>query len=291
MESQHVQAFFDDVYRPLRLRGRSPNTVRLYRNTFKQFGRYLGRPPKLSDLDELTVSAYLSYRSDQGRSAYTVEKERNQLMAIGRLAAERRVIDMAPHVPQSVLPKVTPTAWTLPQLKALMHSADNTPGMVGTVPAAIWWGALVHVCWETSERIGAIMACTRANFDGRTLLVPAEARKGRRQDRVYRLTERTCQRLQAVLRRHNEQMIFHWPHPKTHLWYWMGKIIKRAGLNPKRMKFHAIRRSAASHFAAHGGNATAFLGHSSPRITQEFYLDPRIADTGPQPCDVLPDVG
>jgi integrase len=56
------------------------------------------------------------------------------------------------------------------------------------------------------------------------------------------------------------------------------------------MKFHAMRRTAASHFAAAGGDASHFLGHSSPRITEKYYLDPRIADTGPQPCDVLPGV-
>jgi integrase len=56
----------------------------------------------------------------------------------------------------------------------------------------------------------------------------------------------------------------------------------------RRIGFHAIRRSAASHYAAAGGDAVEMLDHSSPSITKRWYLDPRLADRGSRPCDVLP---
>lgn len=48
------------------------------------------------------------------------------------------------------------------------------------------------------------------------------------------------------------------------------------GLPDNRLyKFHAIRKSVASHYEAAGGNATELLGHTSRKITRA-YLDPRI---------------
>ena len=61
----------------------------------------------------------------------------------------------------------------------------------------------------------------------------------------------------------------------------MGRIMLRAGLPDSReFKFHAIRKSTASHYEAAGGNATKLLGHSSRKVTQT-YLDPRIVQTTP----------
>ena len=290
MTNQTLNEFFRAVYRPLRLRGRSPNTVRLYTNLFRQMGKHFGRPPMLSDLTDLAVAGYLQWRSDAGRSPWTVERERNQLLALGRFAAARRLIDIAPDVPAGPLPRNIPHAWQLNELRRLLHAADNTPGMIGDTPAGIWWGSFLHAMYETSERVSALIMAPRYGFTGKTLLIPALARKGGERPRIYRISERTSQRIVAVLRTHNKSLIWPWPYSHTYLWGRMGKIVSRAGLNPKHMKFHAMRRSAASHFAAAGGDASRFLGHSHPRITEEFYLDPRIVTTGPQPCDILPEI-
>ncbi|GEM_PF-2553553 len=61
-----------------------------------------------------------------------------------------------------------------------------------------------------------------------------------------------------------------------------------AGLNSKkdarRLRFHQVRRT----YAALGGNATAMAGHESPKTTRKWYLDSRLTERGPKPCDVLP---
>jgi integrase len=72
----------------------------------------------------------------------------------------------------------------------------------------------------------------------------------------------------------------------------VSAAVKAAGLDGRRrVRFHQIRRSAASHYAAAGGDAVAMLDHSSPSITKRWYLDPRLADRGSSPCDVLPTIG
>ena len=39
-----LQTFFDTVYRPLRLRGGSPRTTKIYTGLIRRFSEYLGRP-------------------------------------------------------------------------------------------------------------------------------------------------------------------------------------------------------------------------------------------------------
>ena len=56
------------------------------------------------------------------------------------------------------------------------------------------------------------------------------------------------------------------------------RICAAAGVplrNDTGSKFHRIRKSTASYLRLNGGDATARLGHSTPKIT-ERYFDPRI---------------
>jgi integrase len=84
--------------------------------------------------------------------------------------------------------------------------------------------------------------------------------------------------------------IFRWDRAPTHLWCRFGDVVKKAGLdNGRRSKFHQLRRCAATHYAAAGGNATLLLDHSSPKITKA-YGDIRMIDQGIPACDVLPKI-
>ena len=281
----NLTLFFTDVYRPLRLRGRSPNTSRLYHCTIRAFGRWLHYEPTLDDLTDLTISRYLEHRAAL-RSAYTAEKERTQLLALWRFASDRRLLDSRPCVPPAPLPERTPTAWTVNELRSLRRAAAATRGSVGDVPAGVWYAALVSVLWESAERIGAVLACQPEAFGAPHLTVAAEHRKGRRRDRVYTLTAETCELLE---RARGRDRLFDWPWSREYLWLRWKDVVARAGLRSTgRCGFHALRRSAATHFTAAGGDATRLLDHDNPRTTRRWYLDPRMVNAGPLPCDVLP---
>ena len=280
--------FFTQFYLPLRLRGRSENTVRLYHCTIRSFAKFLERTPRLENLDDLTIARFLAARAAK-RSAFTAEKERTQLLSLARFAFERRLIDVMPCVPPAPLPERIPTAWTVKQLRSLTAACEKQTGMVGGLPAGLFWQALVAVCWESAERISAILSLRVCDYHEGRILVLAEYRKGRKRDKLYRLTPATCALLdQCAQGRRGSDLIFKWDRQKPLLWYWFGKIVSQASLDGgRRAKFHQLRRSAATHYAAGGGDATALLDHSSPRVTRA-YLDPRFVQTGPQPCDVLP---
>lgn len=279
--------FFNDFYRPLRLRGRSQNTTRLYHCTIRAFGRWLGTEPTLDDLTDLTLARYLDARAAV-RSPFTAEKERTQLLALWRLACDRGVMRDRPCVPPTPLPDREPMAWSIEQMQGLMRAAAATRGDVGGVPAGVWFSALVSVLWESAERIGAMLAVQRADLNPPHLLVRAEHRKGGKRDRVYRLSPRATELLLAAHAPGRPELLF-WPGCRTYLWRRYADVVARAGLGRGRhLGFHQLRRSAASHFAALGGDASKLLDHSSPRITQRWYLDRRMTDLTVQPCDLLP---
>jgi integrase len=282
-----LQNLFDNFYRPLRLRGRSVNTSRLYGCTIRAFGKWLTYPPTVEDLTDLTLSRYLEHRAAT-RSPYTSEKERSQLCSLWRFAADRGLVTTRPEVPPAPLPDRVPRAWTLGELGAIYRAAAATRGYVGSVPAGVWYSALVSVIWESAERIGAVLACLPGDFAAPHLHVLAEYRKGHKRDRIYRLSSRTCGLLTLAC---GKDRLLEWPKSRTLLWAKYADVVARAGLGRGRhLSFHALRRSAASHYASRGGDPVQLLDHSSPRITHRWYLDRRLTDNGPAPCDVLPEI-
>jgi integrase len=285
-----LSEFFSSVYRPLRLRGKSAASTRLYGCLLRSFDRFLLRRGEVSDLDDLTIAAYLERRADAGRSPYTIERERCGLLALARLARERGLLAVMPSCPQGALPERVPQAWTVEQLRTLIAAAEAQPGMVGAVPAGLWWSTLLLVLYQTGERITAIVDTPAANYRRPHLLVTAECRKGKKRDRVYELSADVCDLIERMaLDTTGQGKLFPWPLCRTYLWGRMKKMVRAAGLGEGRsFRFHGVRRAALSHYAAAGGDAAAMADHASPRTTARWYLDPRITNTGPRPCDVLP---
>lgn len=283
-----LTAFLETVYVPLRLRGRSPESVRLLRHAVTQFSRWLGRPALLDDLEDLVVSQWLTAMAAK-KSPNSVARERSGILALWNLAQGRGLVRLRPTVAPELVPQSTPRAFTADELARLAEAAGWSSGWVGPIPAATFFRALIAVGLETGERINAILSTPRRCWQRPTLTVPARVRKGRRQERVYELSPEACDLMDAVSR-HDGPTAFWWVASDTALRKRWRTITKRAGLGEGRdVQFHALRRSTASHLAAAGLDATAFLGHSSDRITRRSYLDPRVVDaTRPKAWQQLP---
>jgi integrase len=272
-----LESFFADWFCPLFLRSRTDNTRRLYRTTIRTFGRFLARTPTLEDFSDLVVNRFLDWYRRTGHSPFSVNKERSNLLAMWRFAARKRLVDEWPDVKAEVEPERVPQAWTADQIVRLMSACEVQTGTIGGVAAADWWRALHLVAWDTGERIGAIrdLEWVHADLVAGYMLVPAELRKGKRRDRLYRLAGDTIQALRKILLPKREK-IFPWPYSRTYLWNRYSRLLRKAGLpHDSKSKFHRMRRSVASHYEAAGGNATELLGHSSRSVTLA-YLDPRI---------------
>jgi integrase len=282
-----LDTFLDTVYVPLKLRGRSPESVRLLRHAIRQFSLFLGRPATLDDFDDLTVSRFLAARSVK-LSPNSVARERSGLLALWNLAQARALVRLRPLVAPELIPDRTPRAFTADELGRLWESCGQVRGYVGPVVAGIWFKALLGVLFYSGERITAVLRVGRDRWQRPWLSIPAEARKGSRKPATYQLPDDVADLVDQVAA-HDQQQLFFWPACDTALRTRWKRITKRAGLGDgPEVQFHALRRSFASHLDAGGGNAREALQHSSEKVTRR-YLDPRITQAGrPAPWQLLP---
>lgn len=285
-----METFLDEIYVPLKLRGRSQESVRLLRHAIKQFSKWLGHPAMISDFDDLAVSKFLQARR-QKLAASSVARERSGLLALWNLAQARALIRYRPCVQAELIPDRIPRAFTVDELRRLAHEAAAARGWVGPVHAGHFFLGLMLVCFETGERITAILKAPREGWERPFLTVPPHVRKGGRQGRIYEVSNDVADLLDAVSN-HDGPTVFWWRYSNNNLRKRWKTITKRAGLGDGReVQFHALRRSTASHLIANGGDATEMLGHSSERITRKSYLDPRITMAGkPKPYELLPKI-
>lgn len=284
-----VQEFFNDHYKIRRLRGRSQNTVRLYRSSIKNLEKSLGRPTFLVDLTDDNIARLMQDILDRGGSPYTANKERSQLLAIWRFAAQVKMLDTWPTILAENVPERAPQAWLAEDVHAIIQSAEATTGSIGNVPASLWWSALISLALDTGERIGAISQAEWSWLDRDWMLIPAEARKGRKRDKRYKINQETVERLKAIRKySRGESRIFVWPYNPTYLWARYGKLLRDAGLpdGPKD-KFHKLRKTLGSVAHAAGLDAQDVLDHQNRRTTQR-YLDARFTRET-QPSQILAD--
>jgi integrase len=276
-DSWTLREFYAQVYLIKKRKIRSPNTRRLYENTFNNFERFLGRSPMLSDLTEDSIAGVLFWTLERGRSPDTANKDAGQLMAIATFAFKKGYLSELPEIELATIPKRIPRAWLLEDLNLLFLSAEQEQGKIGGVRADLWWKAILLTCFFTGERIGAVMlmAWDRVDLERGWIHVPAEDRKGNREDKAFPIPPDLIKAYQLIRSPHRE-LVFPWHYSATYIYRKYDKILERAGLpTDRKSKFHRIRKSTASYYKAAGGDATELLGHADPKTTKR-YLDPRI---------------
>lgn len=265
------------LYCSHRLRGHKSGNERQYWINIAHLQKFLGREPLLTDLDDELISTFLHWILETGRKPATANKARNHILALWRFAARKRYAETFPDVPRLTEPARVPKAWSESELAKLFAALEQEPGKIAGIPSNRWWVALHHVLWWSAERIGAVMRLKWSDVDLESgwLIVPAEVRKFQTSDKATQLPEVAADALRAI-RAPEHELLFPWPYDHTTLYNRYGKILQRAGLpHDRKSKFHRMRKSAASHFEAAGGNATELLGHTSRRVTLA-YLSPAI---------------
>ncbi len=250
----------------------------LYRLALKNFGNAIDDArPCVGDLTNDNFARMARWCLDRKLAATTINERRGRVAKFWEFLARRGIVGVWPHRRKIPEPVRTPIAWLRPELKRLFDAVRSLRGEISAVPRAKWWRALLLVDWDTGERIGALLALRWSFLAAEGWLhVPAEVRKGKRKDILYRLAPDTLDAFSAI-RLPNRELIFPWPYDANYIFNRYDRILERAGLpTDRKSKFHRIRRSCASHFEAAGGNATPLLGHTDRRTTEAAYLDPRI---------------
>lgn len=281
-----LHQFLVDCYAPLH--GISDRTIEIYSITIRKFREFLGgvEPTIEEHLDELVLAKFLAWRL-RTRSVGTAAKDRAQLHAISEFAAKRGLCKW-PQIRTIKVPERVPRAWMIDEFRRLLVACEGEEGEVVGVPRSLWFRAALQAAYWTGERIGGLMALEWADIEPQAVLFRAEGRKGQRAD-IYRPIPIECYEATQAIRT-KRRIVFDWDRSYTLIWHRLGRICERAGLPNDRMsKFHRVRKTCASYYAAGGGDAQVMMGHSSPVVTRR-YLDPRIVKPDTNAPDVLPKV-
>ena len=278
-----LEQIFMNEYLPQRTRIGSVQTVRQYGRCLRLFGEFLERPAVLADLTDKSVGKFLRWLIEVGGvKPTTANGYVKQVKAIWVWAARKRLVRDFPTIDKLPESKPIPMAWTREDLAKLIEASRRFPGSVDGVPLAALWVAFHFVEWDSGERTGAMLDLRWEWLDWKSghLSVPGEFRKGRQKAMIYRLKPATLQALRAI-RRPERELIFDLLLPRWRFYRWYRELVKSAGLPYVKHKTgpQKMRRTFASFIEAAGGNATRALKHVDRRVTEDSYLDPRIAET------------
>jgi len=278
-----LSAFLEDTYAPLRQL--APKAIYQYRLTLRRFEEFLGRPPEVADLTDLQVQRFAQARK-LSTSASTGKKDRTHLQALANLAARKRLLAEFLALPPMRAPGRAPRAYTAVEVAKLIRASRAMPGLVGNVKRGIWWASLLRAMWEDGERIGAHreLRWGDVDLDGCWITFPAEARKGHVRD----IRRRISPELAAWLRTFagsERALVWAWPGCETAIWNTFNRLCKRLGITARG--FHGFRKASATYVATAGGDPSAHLDHSDPRLAKRHYLDESIMP-GQSALDFLP---
>lgn len=281
-----VWSFWEDHYKPKRLLGRSENTFRIYRVTIQKYANWLGRTPMLSDLTDDNLAKFVNSLNERGQSIHTAERDMSALMALWRFAHRTGRHPDYPTVQKPKCPDTVPDAFTREELSKLLTAAKLTKGDYAGVPAGLWWESLLRTILDSAERVGAVLQAEKTHYSDGWLTVPAAHRKGGLRGKRYKLSAKTTQLVNELLKVQVSSTIWYWPYAYASVWRRYNDVLRSAGLpTGRRGKLHKLRRTTATYFEAAGGNATTLLGHQN-RKTTEAYLDSRFI-AQQHPCDLI----
>ena len=261
-----------DFYAPPK--GISDRTIRIYGFTIGAYREFLGgvEPTVEEHLEELSLARFLAWRLKH-RSVGTAAKDRAQLHALAEFAARRGLCKYA-EMRTIRVPERIPRAWLIDEFRRLLAACSGEVGEICGVPAAGYWAAILQTAYWTGERIGGLLQLEWPDVSQNAIVFRAECRKGQRAD-IYRPIPPEC--YAAIMdTKTSRKLVFDWDRSYTLLWHRLGRICERAGLpNDRVSKFHRVRKTCASYYAAAGGDAQKMMGHTGPAVTRK-YLDPRI---------------
>ena len=185
----------------------------------------------------------------------------------------------------AVIPEMNPPAekfrnaedsFTREEIIAWIEAARKFrhPDIAG-VQAGVWWECFLTVIYNSGLRVGTLINATWDWVDFRRMTFIPEKRQGVKT--VYRtcLNDEAAAMLLRMRNAHASAKLFPWPYHRRTLYCHARRQQEMAGI-PKHRQFgfHAIRKHFGSEMASYDfAAATRALGHSSPSVTSQYYLN------------------
>lgn len=296
--------FFEQTYTPICMGGLSDSHRYLMTLTINCFVRWSPTPISLNDLSDELLARYRQWLLANDKSRKTANGIVSRISMVWREAHRRKLVSDLPTLRILKVPRRNPVAWTVAEIGQLIESAQQETGMIGDIPANVWWTGLILVTYDTALRRRALMGICLAdvNLESGCILVQAEYMKDG-EDFIVHITEQTVAVLKFMMKQKRE-LLFHWSfdNHKKRSWTTFHRharaITLRAGLDADHGFLHRIRRTTATAInIVVPGAATTMLGHNDPTMAGRFYIDrtkgvqKRFADLLPRPLDWKPSDG
>jgi integrase len=142
------------------------------------FGRWLGRPPLVADLNSETVNTFIAHRLTE-RARETVRGERAVLRALWQFAFDGRLTEVPPQRirPLKRLRNVV-EGWDESQVRKLLDEAGSLSGRLRghTVLRRDYWRAVVRTVYDTGLRAADLLNLKSADVAAPGPLVVVQAK-------------------------------------------------------------------------------------------------------------------
>lgn len=264
-----------------------PGSLAQLRYSLDSFGQFLGRSPAATDFNDDAVNRFIIWLTEKKYARETIRTRRSGILSIWNSLDEvpppRKVRRLAPH-------RSVPRAWTPAQVAAILAECGKLTGTFRRFPhieRAKFAAAVCMVCYETGFRRGDVLRIHRHQIQPCGLIVLIQSKTG--QPHLARIRPETIRLIDDMGTAGRPHVFGGVVSPR-----WLGKLLARvckaAGIQEGSVKW--LRRSGATHAEkAAPGSGYRYLGHTTPRVAWQSYLDPLQLNSETVQPPELPDLG
>jgi integrase len=263
-----------------------PGTLRQYVIVADLVERWAGRPVRLDELDERSVSEWLRDYSAKV-APHTVRGKKSMLLALWRAAADDGLCEepSARRVRRVRVPEQVITAWTKAEVEQLLATASTLKRRHRCgLPRSQWWDLAIRVAWDSGLRWGDLVTLRvdAIAHDGSCSL--SQSKTGKVSS--FRLSATTMEALSDSLKSCPRKLICPWPASGETFRDQVGRLVARAGIRGGTWKW--IRRGSGTDVELQAeGAGHRHLGNT-PAVFRASYEDPAIVGRRtPTPRELL----
>lgn len=256
------------------IRDVKPGTLRQYVIVADLVERWAGRPVRLDELDEQSVSEWLRDYSATVKP-HTVKGKKAMLLALWRAAADD---GLAPEpssrrVRRVRVPELVPTAWTKAEVERLLAAAATLPRKHRCgLSRASWWDLAIRVAWDSGLRWADLVALRvdAIGDDGAAAVTQEKTAKVS----SFRLSASTMAALRASLKACPRDLVCPWPASGETFRDQVTRLVAKAGIRAGTWRW--IRRGSGTDVELQlDGAGHRHLGNTR-RVFDQSYGDPTI---------------
>lgn len=263
-----------------------PGTLRQYVIVADLVERWAGRPVRLDELDEPSVSEWLRDYSATVKP-HTVRGKKTMLLALWRAASDDGLAQepSARRVRRVRLPQLVPTAWTKAEVETLLTYVNTLKRKHRCgLSRAAWWDLAVRCAWDSGLRWGDLVALRvdAIAADGTCTVTQSKTAK----ITTFRLSPTTLEAIRATVAACPRVLVCPWPASGETFRDQFTLIVQKAGIRAGTWKW--IRRGSGTDVEMQlRGTGHLHLGNTRA-VFDRSYGDPtQLGAQTPAPRELL----